>query len=331
MFRFSRFYRICLNPAQLLRNQNVKKYYKSMTAKMMKLIKRPLERDWSFVALILGAVGIAFAPIFVRLSELGPNATAFYRLALAFPILLLGVRISSQPVEAIKCQWLTGVALASAGIFFAADLAVWHWSIQLTSVANATLLANFAPIFVVLGSWLLWGQRFTSVFLMAIGLVMVGAILLMSASLNLDFDHLLGDGLGVLTAVFYASYMLAVARLRSHFSTFVIAACTCLIGAFILLIITVVVGESLMPQTVSGWWVLLALALIPQVAGQSLITYALAHLPAAFSSVSLLLQPVIASCLAWWLFDEGLNYSQVLGGGVIFLGIILARHYQPAS
>lgn len=49
--------------------------------------------------------------------------------------------------------------LIAAGLFFAGDLAVWHWSIMLTSVTNATLLANWAPIFVTLAVWLLWGER----------------------------------------------------------------------------------------------------------------------------------------------------------------------------
>lgn len=283
---------------------------------------------WALLALLLGAVGIAFAPIFVRLSELGPSATAFYRLGLAAPILGLWLGFSSTSTSSLHPQ-KQGIGkklpLMSAGLFFAADLAVWHWSIHFTSVANATLLANFAPIFVVLGSWLLFGEKFSRWFLVAIALVLAGATLLVSASLNLDTQHLIGDGLGLLTAVFYAGYILSVSRLRLSFSTVTIALVSSTVGGLLLCLVAWLSGESLLPRTLSGWLVLLGLACISQVIGQSLIMFALAHLPSAFASVSLLLQPVTATILAWWFFGEALSLNQGLGGVIVLAGIALAR------
>ena len=106
-------------------------------------------------ALIFGAVGIACAPIFVRLSEVGPTATAFWRLALALPFLWLwtelgvGLGVGGLAPRLPRRRTLLGVTLA--GLFFAGDLAFWHWSIGFTSVANSTLLVNLAPVFVALG------------------------------------------------------------------------------------------------------------------------------------------------------------------------------------
>jgi drug/metabolite transporter (DMT)-like permease len=71
--------------------------------------------------------------------------------------------------------------------------------------------------------------------------------------------------------------------------------------------------------------VLAALALISHAAGQGLIAYALAHLPAAFSSVSLLFQPVMAALFAWAVLAEPLAPLQIAGGMVVLLGIYLAR------
>lgn len=281
---------------------------------------------WAFLALLMGAVSIAFAPIFVRLSELGPSATAFYRLGFAVPI--LGLWASSSPPQSPqphKWRIRDVFPLMSAGLFFAADLAVWHWSIHFTSVANATLLANFAPIFVVFGSWLLFGERFSGWFLVAIALVLAGAILLVSASLNLDTQHLIGDGLGLLTAIFYAGYILSVSRLRLSFSTATIALASSTVGAMLLFLMAWLSGESFLPLTLSGWLALLGLACVSQVIGQSLIMFALAHLPSAFASVSLLLQPVIAALLAWRFFGEALSLKQGLGGMIVLAGIGLAR------
>lgn len=279
---------------------------------------------YAFIALLLGAVGIAFAPIFVRLSELGPSATAFYRLGFAVP--LLGVWLwTSRPATSSprKEQRVAGLPLISAGCFFAADLAVWHWSIQFTSVANATLLANFAPIFVVLGGWLLFGETVSRWFLVAIALVLSGATLLVSASI--DTQHVFGNALGLLTAIFYAGYILSVARLRLHFPTATIAFASSIVGATILFFVAWLSGEGFLPMTMTGWLSLVGLACISQVIGQSLIMFALAHLPSAFASVSLLLQPVTAAILAWRLFGEALTLQQGFGGVIVLAGIVLAR------
>jgi drug/metabolite transporter (DMT)-like permease len=283
--------------------------------------------SWPLVALLMGAVSIAFAPILVRLSEVGPSATAFYRLALAAPVLVGWWQLESRSSRPSR-MWRESralLSLATAGLFFAADLSVWHWSIRFTSVANATLLANFAPVFVVLGSWLLFKQRFTKTFLLAVAIVLLGATLLIGNSLKLDPQQLRGDLLGLLTAVFYAGYILSVAHLRLRFSTVVIATWSSLVGSLILLPVALLSGETFIPVTAQGWSVLITLALVSQVGGQSLITYALAHLPAAFSAVGLLLQPVIATLLAWQIFGETLSLGQAVGGMIVLGGIALAR------
>jgi len=282
----------------------------------------------AFIALLSGAIGIAFAPIFVRLSELGPSATAFHRLLLAAPFLWLWMGLDRRraagtgrkPATARDFGWL-----ALVGLLFAADLGLWHWSIRLTSVANATLLANAAPIFVTLAGWLVLGQRFTPVFLAGMAVALLGAVLLMGSSVTLGLDHLLGDGLGLATAVFYAGYMLAVKKVRADFSTATVMAWSAAAGAIALLPLALVSGESIIATTAMGWGVLLALALLSHVGGQSLIAYALAHLPAAFSSVSLLLQPVAAALLAWLILSEALGLLQGLGGAVVLAGIAIAR------
>jgi drug/metabolite transporter (DMT)-like permease len=281
----------------------------------------------ALAALLCGAVGIAFAPIFVRLSELGPSATAFHRLALALPALWLwrhvegrGARPAARPAS--RSDYL---GLVVAGLFFAGDLAFWHWSVRLTTVANATLLANFAPVFVTLAAFALFGERFSRMFLVGMALALVGACVLMGRSLTLSLTHLFGDTLGIVTAMFYAGYIVAVGRLRARFSTATIMAWSGLVTCAALLPVALLSGESLIATTAYGWAVLLGLALISHAGGQSLIAYALAHLPAALSSVSLLLQPAVAALLAWIILDEALGPWQALGALIILVGIYLAR------
>jgi len=273
-------------------------------------------------ALLLGATCIALSPIFVRLSEAGPTASAFWRVALALPPLwaLLFLRRKSHSFSG---NW---PLLAAAGMAFAGDLAFWHTSIQLTSVANSTLLANLASIFVTLAAWIFLRQRPSRVFLAGLGAALFGVTLLVHTSLEFSPTGLAGDALGVVTAMFYAGYILAVKALRDRGVTALyVMALTSSITALLLLPLALATGERFFPASAAGWATLLGLALVSHAAGQGLIAYALAHLRAAFSSVSLLFQPVMAALFAWLLLAEPLAALQVAGGLIVLAGIYLAR------
>jgi drug/metabolite transporter (DMT)-like permease len=95
--------------------------------------------------------------------------------------------------------------------------------------------------------------------------------------------------------------------------------------AVILLAVTLLFGEKIFPDSARGWRVLVGLALISQVAGQGMITWALAHLPSSFTSVSLLWQPVVAAFVAWLAFAEVLSPLQAVGAVVVLGGIWLAK------
>lgn len=274
-------------------------------------------------ALLLGAVGIAFSPIFVRLSDLEPTASAFYRVFLALPALWLWHGLEPGPRAPLRRRDYAGLVLA--GLCFAGDLAFWHWSIRYTTVANATLLANFAPVFVALASFVLFGERFSRLFLFGMATAIAGACVLMGRSFSLSPEHLWGDVFGLITAVFYAGWIVSLGRLRARLSTATIMAWSGLVTSAALLPVVLLSGEGLIAATLQGWLVLLGLALVSHSGGQGLIAYALAHLPAAFSSVSLLLQPVLAACLAWLLLGEALTALEGVGAALILAGILLAR------
>jgi len=275
-------------------------------------------------ALLLGATCIALSPIFVRLSEAGPTATAFWRVALAVPALwLFCFAGTANRLPRTAGKW---PLLLAAGFAFAGDLAFWHASIGLTSVANSTLLANLASLFVTLAAWIFLRQRPSPAFLAGLGAALLGVALLVHSSLEFSPTGLAGDALGVVTAMFYAGYILAVKGLRDRGQTTLhLMATTSTLTAVLLLPVAIATGEQFFPATPGGWVILLGLALISHAAGQGLIAYALAHLPAAFSSVGLLLQPVVAALFAWLLLAEPLVSLQIAGGLIVLAGIYLAR------
>jgi drug/metabolite transporter (DMT)-like permease len=278
-------------------------------------------------ALCSGAVAIAFAPIFVRLSHVGPSATAFWRLTLALPAFWLWMILERQGGDPFRRPLSSAdyLRLSVAGLFFAGDLAVWHWSIRFTSVANATLLANFAPIFVALGGWVFFAQSVGLTFLLGMSTALIGTTLMVGTSWHVSVHHLWGDALGLITALFYAGYILSVKRLRGDFSAATIMAWGGAVTSAALLPVALFSGEHLLPSSSLGWRPLIGLALISQVGGQGLIAYALAHLPAAFSSLTLLLEPVMATVFAWLILDEAIGPLQALGGVLVLIGIFVAR------
>ncbi len=281
-------------------------------------------RAYALFALFAGATCIALSPIWVRVADVGPTASAFWRVALAAPLLWAVAALVPRAVAIPDRN--RRILLLLAGLAFAGDLVFWHWSIQFTSVANSTLLANLASIFVTLAAWLLWRQRPTGQFLLALALALAGVVMLVRTSLDFSPRALLGDALGVVTAMFYAWYLLSVKGLRDRgAATLQLMAVTTTVTAAILLPVALVSGEVLLPPSAAGWLVLIGLAWISHAAGQGLIAYALAHLPAAFSSVGLLFQPVMAAAFAWALLDEPLVALQVAGGAVVLTGIYLAR------
>lgn len=275
---------------------------------------RAASSNWAIAAALLGAAGIGFAPIWVRLSETGPTATAFWRVCIALPLLWWGAKpLAAKPY----------LLIVASGFLFAADLTLWHWSLKLTSVTNSTLLSNLAPLFVTFAAHWLFREKLTRLYLAALFLGIVGMVVLVGR--NYQLGNIEGDLLAVLTAIFYAGYLLTVKQLRQSMDSITVMAWSGLFSCPCFLLVAVLTGDTLIPATVQGWVILAALAVMSHVCGQTLIAFALGRLSAAFSSISLLLQPVIAALLAWPILGEPITLRQMIGGIIILAGIALAR------
>jgi len=276
----------------------------------------------ALLALFAGALAIGSSGIFVRLSQTGPTATAFWRGALALPLLALWAWLERRGNPPWS-RTLRDARLWWAGVFFAGDLLLWHWSLLLTSIAASTLEANCAPLLVTLLAWGLWGERPRPAFLLALACAFGGMLLILSPKLGGGGHALLGDLLGLGTACFYALYILVVARLRTRYGTGIVMCVST--AVFTLLLLPIALTQKFLPDDAHGWWLLLGCAISAQVLGQSLIAYALAHLPASFGAVGLFAQVLAAAAYAWLLLGERLNALQMLGAAVVLIAIAAAR------
>src|SRR5215207_7218134 len=168
-----------------------------------------------FAALCLGAVAMGVSPIFVRFAaaaDVGAFASAFWRVALALPVLYAWLRLDEAKTAPRRSF---GGATVLAGLAFSGDLFFWHLSILNTTVANATFFATTAPIFVVLIVWLVLRQRVKPSTFAGLSLCLLGGGALIGQSLEVAPARIRGDAFGIVTAFFFGLYFLFIGRSRS--------------------------------------------------------------------------------------------------------------------
>jgi drug/metabolite transporter (DMT)-like permease len=278
---------------------------------------------WAFGALVLGAVAMGASPLFVRLSDVGPQASAFWRTALALPFLYLWAWFERRPDGHANPRFHRTAILA--GVLFAGDLFFWHLSILGTTVANATFLATTSPLWVALGAWLLGSEAVGRSTLAGLGLCILGGVALIGESYGFVPGRFLGDIYGAVTAIFFGGHILAMREGRMHLAAARLSFVSTAIAACCLLAVAAALEPRLLPRSAAGIALLLALALVSQVGGQGLLAVALGALPATFSSVVIFMEAVVAAALGYVFLGEPLGAVQAFGGVLIFIGIWVAR------
>jgi drug/metabolite transporter (DMT)-like permease len=274
----------------------------------------------AFAALVAGAVAMGASVLFVRWADVGPYASAFWRVFLALPFLFVWMRLENRGTRPRLDR-----AVLLAGFLFTGDLFFWHLAILGTTVANATFLATTAPIWVALGAGAVLSEAVSRGTLTGLALCMLGGLALLGESYGFAPQRLTGDLYGVATAFFFGAYMLAVRAARARHGAAEVMFISTAITSVCLFVIAFAFEPRILPQSANGIGALLALALISQVGGQGLVAVALGTLPATFSSLVIFLEAFAAASLGWLLLGEPLGLVQALGGVLILFGIYIAR------
>ncbi len=291
---------------------------------MKTLLEKP---PISFIAitLILGAACLGVSPLLVRVSEVGPISSAFWRSSLAIPLIIILIKFLKIEIKS-RIQNTNYFFLALPGIFLGIDHAAWHHGIMLTTIANSTLFASMAPVFVVIYSYLFFSKTITRKFLFGLIASIIGAILLMYSSLELSLQNIYGDFWSLLAGAFYAAYLMSTGILRDKsLNIYIILLFGTLFSSLTLFIIMIFSNEIFIPISFNGWLIIFSLAFISQFVGIGLITWALGKVKTGLASLTLMSEPVTASLLAWLLLGEYLTNIQLLGGIVVLIGIIYAQ------
>ncbi|MDZ4762815.1 MAG: DMT family transporter [Alphaproteobacteria bacterium] len=268
--------------------------------------------------MLLGAVAIGFAPIGLRLSEFGPQATALWRFVFALPLLAImiyafGGRIRRPSVFAIL-----------AGVFFGLDMAFWHAALVRTSVANATFIVNLGNVAVGLLAWLVLKERPSRIWPVAVAIALAGALMLSRGADNAHPGALQGDLLALVAAVMVSLYLFFAKLARRRETALNVIFWATVAETVVAACATVGTGETLLPPDLSWFLAPLFLAIVAHGLGQTLIVSGVGRTPAALAGLLILIQPVTAALIAAPLFDEWLTLVQLAGAALILCGVWLA-------
>jgi drug/metabolite transporter (DMT)-like permease len=280
-----------------------------------------------FAALLVGGFAFGASPILVRLADISPLASGFFRLALALPALWLIGRLTPQGEDAGPMSSRDRKLLAITGVVFGIDIIFWHLSLFYTSVADATLISNTSPIMVAIGAFLLFGETMTRRFMGGLALALLGvcSLALQKVGGTEPLNRLLGDLLAIGAAVSYAVYLLFLRNLRQRLGAQRILIGSTAVSALVLLPAALLYSPAMIPSSAQGWLIVMGLAFFSQVSGQLLTAYALAHLPAVFSSLTQFVMAGVAAIAAWAIFGEEITMMKLASAAAILIGIMLCR------
>ena len=283
------------------------------------------------LAALAGAALLGLAPIGVRLSELGPQATNLWRFVFALPILAVLARFGASPKQR-DLAWLL-----LAGVLFGFDLSLWAAALGKTTVTNATLLANMTPVFAAAFGWIALRERLSAGVALGVLTALAGAVTLSFARARTGVGPAsveqgwIGDAMSLAAAFCYASYLVIVRGLGVRVSVGAVMFWATLSAACCALALSFAFGESLFPHSVRGWLILIVLGVVVQAGGQGLIAYGVARLPIVGSTVLLWMQPLVAAALSWLMFGEALGPLAFVAAALILAGIYVVQRARASS
>jgi len=271
---------------------------------------------------LAGGVCIGLAPIGLRLGldDLGPQAIAFWRFSFALPVLFV-MAISMQRRLPAKPNRF----VIMAGIFFGLDIGLWHWSLTITTVANATFLVNLGNIGVGLVAWIFLKDRPVKMWFPAVFVAVIGAAALSLGGGTEGQADMRGDLIAIGAAVLVSLYVVAAKVARRRLSGIDAIFWLTAIEALVAALLVLGFRENFFPREWNGFLAPLFLALVAHIGGQGLIITGLGLTPAAIAGVLILIQPVVAAAISWRLFNDPLTLIQAIGGLLILIGIFVSQ------
>lgn len=275
-----------------------------------------------YIPIAIGVIAVALSAIFVKLANADAEVIAFYRMF--FSVLIMAPvffwKYTAELKRLTKRDWTFSVI---AGIFLAFHFILWFDSLNYTSVASSTVLVTLQPLFAFAGTYFFFKERFSlkTVFsgLIAIG----GSILISWGDFKISGTALYGDMLALIACALVTAYLLFGQDVRKRLSlvtyTFVVYG----ISTVTLFIYILIKGGSFGPYPANDWLWFILLAIVPNLLGHTLFNWSLKYVSTNVISIAILFEPIGAAILAFYVFNEHLISTQVIGGFIVIAGIML--------
>ncbi|MDM5334839.1 DMT family transporter [Ureibacillus composti] len=275
-----------------------------------------------FIPIVIGVISIALSAILVKLAEAEAGVIAFYRML--FSVLLMSPIFFTKYVHEIKLlsrrDWIFS---SIAGVFLAFHFILWFESLNYTSVASSTVLVTLQPLFAFVGTYFFFKEPL-SVKTIISGLIAIsGSILISWGDFKVSGTALYGDILALIACGLVTGYFLFGQDVRKRLSLITYTMVVYSISTICLFIYMIIGRESFGPYSTMTWVWFILLALIPNLLGHTLFNWALKWVSTNVISVAVLFEPIGAAILAYFVFEEYLKATQILGGIIVILGIML--------
>lgn len=283
-----------------------------------------------FGLLVLGATIIGNSSVLVRLGEVPPAATAFWRMAFALPVFLVWALLERRGEGAATISPRDPrllVPAALAGLAFALDLTLSNIALALTTMTSFIILVHLAPVIVVIAAWFMFREKPTWTLLVALILALAGAALLVQSgrAAGAPANALLGDLASVAAAGGYAGFILGTRAARLHGGTGLVSLVSASACAAFCLIFALLLGEAIWPVTAFQWAMLLLLGLGCHALGQGLSAYAVGTLGASVTSIVLVYGVLVTVTGGWVVFGEVPGLLQLAGGALVLTAVVICR------
>lgn len=275
-----------------------------------------------YLALAIGVVSVSTSAILVRFSASPAGVIAFYRLFISVLLLLplFLTRYVSELRLITKRDWFYSMI---AGVFLALHFILWFESLNYTSVASSTVLVTLQPLFAFIGTYFFFNEKISIVTILSGLIAIAGSAIISWGDFRISGSALFGDFLALIACALVTVYLMFGQNVRKRLSLITYTFIVYSFSSITLFFYVLIRNESFIPSQSSDWIYFFLLALIPNLLGHSLFNWTLKWLSASTISMAILFEPVGAIILAYYLLDEGLIWSQIIGGIIVIGGISL--------
>ncbi|MDM5230024.1 DMT family transporter [Lysinibacillus pakistanensis] len=275
-----------------------------------------------YIPIFIGVISVSLSAIFVKLANAEAGIIAFYRMLFSVLIMapLFFWKYTKELRQLSKRDWLFS---SIAGIFLAFHFILWFESLNYTSVASSTVLVTLQPLFAFVGTYFFFKEKITMKTIFAGTIAIVGSVLISWGDFKLSGAAFYGDILALIACALVTAYLLFGQDVRKRLSLVTYTMLVYVVSTITLFAYVLIKGESFGPYPTMDWVWFILLAIVPNLFGHTLFNWAIKYVSTNVVSIAILFEPIGAAILALLIFKEYLIVTQLIGGLIVIMGILL--------